>query len=58
MNNYKIKYIVTDAQTAPPLSIIVPGKNEEDAKVRFFCSGLFYNTNDARKVIIESIRKL
>lgn len=41
-----------------PLTITVIGDSEEDAKERFLCTGNFYYTNDARKVVISSIRKL
>lgn len=58
MKNYKIVYTVRGAETIFPLIAYVPGDSEEDAKLRFMCSGKFYNTNDLSKVVIESIRRI
>jgi len=58
MNNYIITYVVMGSSSPMPLTITVIGDSEEDAKERFLCTGNFYYTNDARKVVISSIRKL
>ena len=58
MNNYRITYIVMGSSSPLPLEKVVPGESEQDAIERFSCSGVFYYTNDVRKVVIQSVRKI